>query len=315
MQTAQITDAVLMIRPTQFRKNEQTDDNFFQKDLHLRSECINQLAQLEFDNLARTLRDSGIKVFQYDDLGIDTPDSVFPNNWISFHSDGQVILYPMRAINRRKERRMDVLDRLKSQGYTYTSISNYAQHEKDDLFLEGTGSLILDRPQKKLYCAVSERSNEQLISKYAEEFKWTAVTFKAYQTVDKQRKLIYHTNVMMCIGISFALICLDCIDDPEEKEKVEQSLRNDGKEIITITEEQILQFAGNMLQLHGSNGPVIVMSLSAYCSLTPSQKDSLSKHGELLPSDLHIIETHGGGSARCMIAEVFLPNHPAPISI
>jgi len=162
----------------------------------LRSECINQLAQLEFDNLARTLRNSGIKVFQFDDLGIDTPDSVFPNNWISFHSDGQVILYPMRAINRRKERRMDVLDKLKSQGYTCTSISNYAQHEKDDLFLEGTGSLILDRPQKKLYCAVSERSNEQLISKYSEEFNWTAVTFKAYQTVDKQRKLIYHTNVI-----------------------------------------------------------------------------------------------------------------------
>jgi len=311
LHTAQITDAVVMIRPTQFRKNEQTDDNFFQKDLHLKSECINQLAQLEFDNLVRTLRNSGIKVFQFDDLENDTPDSVFPNNWISFHSDGQVILYPMRAINRRKERRMDILDKLRSQGYTYTSISNYAQHENEDLFLEGTGSLILDRPHKKLYCAVSERSNEQLISKYSDEFKWTAVNFKAYQTVDKQRKLIYHTNVMMCIGLSFALICLDCIDDPEEREKVELSLRNDGKEIITITEDQILQFAGNMLQLNGSNGPVIVMSLSAYCSLTTSQKDSLSKHGQLIPSDLHIIETHGGGSARCMIAEVFLPSHPS----
>jgi hypothetical protein len=306
---SQITSSVLMIRPTNFRKNEQTEDNYFQKELELKNVDVNQKAQQEFDQLVGKLHLAGIQVIQFSDLpDTDTPDSVFPNNWVSFHADGEVILYPMRAENRRKERRMDIMVQLKKEGFTINNITDYSPFEEEDLFLEGTGSLILDRIHKKIYCGISERCNEQLVNRYAKEFKWTPVAFRAYQTVENERKLIYHTNVMMCIGMNFALICLDCIDNKEEREKVVQSLEADGKEIISITEDQVGQFAGNMLQLQGKNGPVIVMSLSAYNALNPSQKDALSKHGDLIPSDLHVIETNGGGSARCMIAEIFLPN-------
>jgi hypothetical protein len=214
----------------------------------------------------------------------------------------------MRAMNRRKERRADITDQLKSRGFTINLlIKDYTHFENEDLFLEGTGCIILDRPHRKLYCSLSDRSSEKLVTQYAKEFNWTPVTFKAYQTVENQRKLIYHTNVMMCVGVSFALVCLDCIDDKEERDNVLHHLQSDGKEIVVITEDQVEKFTGNMLQLQGRSGSVIVMSLSAFSALTPTQKDTLSKHGEIICSDLHTIETYGGGSARCMIAEIFLP--------
>jgi len=297
---------VIMVRPTKFRKNEQTsEDNYFQKSIKINH--INTLAQLEFDNFVQKLSNHVTVISVEDTLAADTPDSIFPNNWISFHMDGEVILYPMYAVNRRAERRMDILDTLKLLGYQVKDIIDYSLYEQKNLFLEGTGSLILDRPNKKLYCAISERCHERLVNKYAQEFHWKVIPFSAYQTVGNQRKRIYHTNVMLCIGIHFVVICLDSIDDLKEREAVESEFRADGKEIIKITEEQVLQFAGNVLQLQGKNGPIIAMSQSAYNAFTDEQKSQLSRHGELIYSDLNIIETCGGGSARCMLAEVFLP--------
>jgi len=306
MEASQITDTVLMIRPTNFRKNEQTsEDNFFQKSSQLIN--INTLAQREFDSFVTKLQNAGIKIVQTDDTNADTPDSIFPNNWVSFHADGEVILYPMYAVNRRAERRLDILDKIMQAGYMIQNISDYSPFELQNLFLEGTGSLIFDRCHKKLYCALSERCHETLVRRFAEEFRWKAITFTAYQTVQNQRKRIYHTNVMMSIGIHYALICLDSIDDLAEREKVETELLADGMEIVDITEEQVNQFAGNILQLQGKNGPIIAMSQSALNSLNEKQKRQLSKHGEIIAADLNVIETCGGGSARCVLAEIFLP--------
>jgi hypothetical protein len=310
MREAQITNSILMIRPTHFKKNDQTTDNYFQKDRTEldTSQSINKTAQQEFDTFVHKLQSAGINVVQLDDLRDDTPDSVFPNNWVSFHSNGEVVLYPMRALNRRKERRADILDQLKSRGFAINRlITDYTHFEDEDIYLEGTGCIIFDRPHRKFYCSLSERSSEKLVIQYAKDFNLTPVTFKAYQTVDNQRKLIYHTNVMMCVGVNFALVCLDCIDDKEERENLLHHLQSDGKEVVAITSDQIEKFAGNMLQLQGRNGSVIVMSLSAYNALTVSQKATLSKHGEIIYSDLHTIEKFGGGSARCMMAEIFLP--------
>jgi len=298
-----------MIRPAKFRKNEQTsEDNYFQKSANTKMN-INSLAQLEFDNFVQKLENRGIKVLQFEDnLKEDTPDSIFPNNWISFHTEGDVILYPMHAVNRRAERRMDILDSLSHLGYNIKHISDYSPFEQKQAFLEGTGCLILDRPNRKFYCALSERCHEDLVKQFAEEFQWKAIPFSAFQSVHENRKRIYHTNVMMSVGSHFAVICLDSIDHLEERERVEGELHEDGKEIIRITEEQVERFCGNVLQLQGKNGPIIAMSLSAFNAFTEDQKNQLAKHGELVYSDLEIIETCGGGSARCMLAEVFLPN-------
>jgi len=298
---------VLMIRPTKFRKNEQTEnDNYFQMDSNINNN-VNITAQLEFDSFVTRLRNAGIKIIQFEDnLSADTPDSVFPNNWISFHSDGEVILYPMYAVNRRAERRLDIVETLMQSGYE-TKLIDYSHHEQKNLFLEGTGSLIFDRPNKKVYCALSERCHEKLVKKFSEEFHWKAIPFSAYLTVENQRKRIYHTNVMMSIGIHYAVICVDSIDDLEERERVVRELRADGKEIVKISQEQVHQFAGNVLQLQGKNGPLIIMSQSAYNSMTDEQMSQLARHGEIICSDLKTIETCGGGSARCMLAEVFLP--------
>jgi len=176
---------------------------------------------------------------------------------------------------------------------------------KKNLFLEGTGSLIFDRPNKKVYCALSERCHESMVKKFSEEFHWKAITFSAYLTVENERKRIYHTNVMMSIGIHYAVICVDSIDDLEERKRVVRELRADGKEIVKISQEQVQQFAGNVLQLQGKNGPLIIMSQSAYNSMTVKQMGQLARHGEIICSDLKTIETCGGGSARCMLAEVF----------
>lgn len=307
----QTTNTVLMIRPVQFRMNEQTAvNNYYQKVLDaLTPETVNTKAQEEFDHFADVLKQNGVNVVVVQDTKEpDTPDSIFPNNWISFHENGDVVLYPMFAENRRLERREDVLDILEEQDFVIENVMDYTSAEEENMFLEGTGSMILDRANKKVYCALSPRAEEELVIQFCEDHEMLPVIFESYQTVNGERKLIYHTNVMMCLGETFAVICLDSIDDKNERKNVVKQLKEDGKEIIEITEEQVNNFAGNMLELTNDKGEkLLIMSTQAYNILTPNQIKTLEKHARIVHSSLDIIEACGGGSARCMLAEVFLP--------
>jgi len=305
----QITDTIMMIRPVAFRMNEQTAvNNYFQEDLDLKNAEINRRAQEEFDGFVEKLKSVGVNVIViHDDLLMDTPDSIYPNNWISLHQTGDIALYPMFAENRRRERREEVLERLEEEGFLIHNVYDYTEAENEGLFLEGTGNLLLDRVNRKAYCALSPRADEELLIEFCEDFEYTPVIFVANQTVDGQRLPIYHTNVMMCLGDSFCVICLDAIDDSQERKNVVKHLKNDGKEIIEISEDQMHHFAGNMLQVQGKDSTYLVMSQSAKDSLTQAQIDTIHKYSKILTSDLTTIETCGGGSARCMMAEVFLP--------
>ena len=307
----QTTNSILMIRPVAFRMNEQTTvNNYYQKVLDgLLPATVNAKAQQEFDAFVEKLTAVGVDVTVVDDdSNLDTPDSIFPNNWISFHENGDVALYPMFAENRRAERREDILDLLEDKGFVINNIVDYTSAEEDGFFLEGTGSLLLDRTNSKAYCALSPRADEELFIEFCEDFDYAPVIFEAFQTVDSERKLIYHTNVMMCLGETFAVICSDCIDDKKERKMVLDNLKDYGKEVILITESQMNNFAGNMLELRGANDKrYLVMSAAAHQVLTPKQIEQLEKHAEILSSSLDTIEACGGGSARCMMAEIFLP--------
>ena len=306
----QITNTILMIRPVQFRMNEQTAvNNYFMEDIDLHVNTINLKAQQEFDTFVAILRAKGIEVIVIEDtLDPDTPDSIFPNNWISFHSNGTVVIYPMFAENRRKERREDILDILEANGFLIEHVVDYTSAEEEGLFLEGTGSILMDRVNQKVYCALSDRAHEELVIEFCEDFDCTPVIFTAYQSVNGERLPIYHTNVMMCMGETYAVICLDSIDDKKERKDVIDHLKKNGKEIIEITEEQMHHFAGNMLQVEGPSGErYLIMSSAAYGSLRPDQIRKLEKYNPIVHSPLDTIETCGGGSARCMMAEVFLP--------
>jgi hypothetical protein len=307
----QTTNSILMIRPVAFRMNEQTAvNNYYQKVLDgLLPATVNAKAQQEFDVFVEKLRSVGVDVTVVDDKeNSDTPDSIFPNNWISFHENGDVALYPMFAENRRLERREDILDTLEEKGFIIDNIMDYTSAEEDGFFLEGTGSLLLDRENGKAYCALSPRADEELFIEFCEDFEFTPVIFEAFHTVNNERKLIYHTNVMMCLGETFAVICADCIDDKKERKMVLESLKGDEKEIILITEEQVNNFAGNMLEVKGADDRrYLVMSASAHQSLTKKQIAQLEEHVTILSSSLDTIEACGGGSARCMMAEIFLP--------
>lgn len=307
----QTTNSILMIRPVAFRMNEQTAvNNYYQKILDgLSPKTVNAKAQAEFDAFVAKLRAVGVDVTVVEDtLDPDTPDSIFPNNWISFHGNGDVALYPMFAKNRRVERREDILDVLEDKGFIINEIMDYTSAEEDGYFLEGTGSLLLDRENDKAYCALSPRADEELMIEFCEDFEYTPVIFEAFQTVNGERKLIYHTNVMMALGATYAVICADCIDDKKERKMVLDSLRGDEKEIVLITEDQVNNFAGNMLEVKGANDRrYLVMSDSAFKSLTKKQIAQLEEHVTILHSSLDTIEACGGGSARCMMAEIFLP--------
>ena len=307
----QTTNTILMVRPTNIRANEQTAiNNHYQKEIHDVTLLALQLkAEKEFDVFVEKLRNVGIDVIVFEPKdGLDTPDAHFPNNWISFHENGVVGLYPMFAENRRTERREDVLFKLEDEGFLINHIMDYRTAEDQGMFLEGTGALLLDRVNRKAYCALSNRADEELFIEFCEDFEFTPIIFTANQTVDGKREPIYHTNVMMCLGETFAVICLASIDDAKERKNVIKHLKEDGKEIIDITEAQVAKFAGNMLQVKGfDDKPYVIMSQAAYDSLTQDQIKKLEKHAEILSSSLSIIEACGGGSARCMMAEVFLP--------
>ncbi len=298
-----------MVRPVSFRMNEQTSvNNYFQKEVVTKSD-INTKAQEEFDAFVSKLRKVGVEVIVIEDTNsTDTPDALFPNNWISFHENGTVGVYPMFAENRRQERREDILETIENKGFVIKDIVDYTSAEEEGIFLEGTGSLLLDRENRRAYCALSARADEDLFIEFCEDFEYTPVIFIANQTVENKRVQIYHTNVMMCLGKQFAVICLDAIDDKKEKKNVISHLKESEKEIIKITEAQMHQFAGNMLQVKGAfEKEYLVMSDAARKSLTQDQVKKIEKYSEILSSDLTTIETSGGGSARCMMSEVFLP--------
>ena len=302
----QTTDTVLMIEPAAFGFNAETaQNNYFQ--INSENAETQTKALQEFNNFVEKLRSKGINVITVKDtLEPHTPDSIFPNNWISMHQDGTVVLYPMCAVNRRWERRNDILEILK-RNFSVKEIIDLSAPENDGKFLEGTGSMIFDHDNKMAYGSVSLRLDEKLFREFCEKFGFEPVVFHSYQTANNERLPIYHTNVMMCVADQFVVICLDCIDDETERVNVVNAIVNSGKEIIEISESQMQQFAGNMLQLQNPEGKkFLVMSLSAYQSLTPEQISNIEKYSEIIYSDLETIETNGGGSARCMLAEVFL---------
>ncbi|WP_347217077.1 arginine deiminase-related protein [Chryseobacterium sp.] len=304
----QTTDTVLMIEPIAFGYNAETaKNNYFQ--VEQTGSDIQLKALAEFNTFVGKLREKGINVITIKDtLDPHTPDSIFPNNWVSFHKDGKVVLYPMFASNRRVERRDDILESIKDQGFEITEIDDWSFPETQGHFLEGTGSMIFDHDNKIAYGSVSLRLDENLFREFCEKYDFTPVVFHSYQTVGTERLPIYHTNVMMCVADKFVVICLDCIDDELEREKVIETIKNSGKEIVEISEEQMQQFAGNMLQVQNKEGEkFLVMSQTAYQSLNPEQVAAIEKYCEIIYSDLNTIEVNGGGSARCMLAEVFLP--------
>ena len=307
----QITNTVLMVRPVRFRMNEETVvNNYFQEEMDLKNEEINRQAQQEFDVFVHKLREVGVKVIGVDDIyEQNTPDSVFPNNWITFHQNGNVAIYPMFAENRRRERREDILDKVEEEGFLIENVYDYTDAEQENIFLEGTGAMVLDRVHRKAYCALSPRADEELFIEFCEDFEYTPVIFKAYQEVDGKQVPIYHTNVMMALGEDFAIVCLDTITDKSERKNLLHHLKEDKKEIISITPEQMCQYAGNMLQVQGKDSTYLVMSDTAYNALTPQQIQTIEKYTQILHSNLETIETCGGGSARCMLAEVFNPRN------
>jgi hypothetical protein len=308
----QTTNTILMIRPVAFKLNEQTAiNNYFQQMTQdaVLPETINKQAQIEFDGLVTKLREVGVKVIVVDDTAKPhTPDSIFPNNWISFHENALCVYYPMFANNRRLERRDDILDIIENEGFEIENIMDYSSAEEDEIYLEGTGSMVLDRVNKKAYCSLSARADEELFIEFCEDFDYHPVIFESFQDVNQERKPIYHTNVMMSIGSTFAILCSESIDDKKERKMVVDFLKADKKEIITITNAQMLHFAGNMLEVIGKdNQNYLVMSQSAFDSLSQTQITQIEQHARIISTNLTTIETHGGGSARCMMAEVFLP--------
>jgi hypothetical protein len=293
---------LLLIRPAAFALNAQTAvNNYFQpQSADEDAVAIHTAALAEFDAMVQQLRDAEIDIVVVQDTSEPhTPDSIFPNNWVSFHEDGHV-LYPMYAANRRLERQLDIWSSLPPSDL----IIDLSEEENRGRFLEGTGSLVLDRPNRVAYAAISERTDASLVNRWCEAMKFEPVTFSALQSVVEERLPIYHTNVMMSVGEGFALWCPECIDDERERSTVETSLRSANKELITISETQMHSFAGNILQVFNrKNEPFILMSAAAEAALQGPALDTLKRHGSIISCAIPTIEKYGGGSARCMVCE------------
>jgi len=299
--------SILMVRPSSFRTNTQTlQNNHFQKISVFSDEIILQKTLIEFDNLVNKIRSYGIPVTVFqDDLIFDTPDSIFPNNWISFHTEKKIVLYPMYAENRRLERNENIIKKVESTGVVIDTILDYTKAELNNQFLEGTGSMVLDRKNKKAYASISERTSEILLDEFCDEFNYMPIVFESYQNHGNRSYLIYHTNVMMCVADKYSVICLESIKSEDEKKKVKQSLIDDGKEIIEISSKQLDCFSGNMIELIYNKKSYLVMSETAFKSLSVNQLSSINNYSEIIYSNVDTIESCGGGSVRCMIAEVF----------
>ena len=304
----QTTAHILMIRPVRFGFNEQTaTSNAFQnqafgKETQASSQ---EIALKEFDEMVAQLRKAGVDIIVIEDTpNPHTPDSIFPNNWISFHNDGTVILYPMQAENRRLERREDIVNGLQEK-FHVNKIIDLSSFEQEEKFLEGTGSMVLDRKNKIAYACISPRTHQEVLAEFALQTNYQIVAFEA---VDGNGKQIYHTNVLMCVGDMFSVVCLEAVSDLDERLQLRNSLESNGKRIVEITLAQMNQFAGNMLEVRSEKGDkMLVMSNAAYYSLTSSQIKILEDYCTIHHFDLSMIEGNGGGSARCMMAEVHLP--------
>lgn len=304
MGSSQTTNTILMIRPAAFGYNTQTAvNNAFQQESN--DADVNQKAQKEFDNFVNILQSHGINTFVINDTKTPhTPDSIFPNNWASYHQDGTVILYPMFAENRRDERNKNVLHKI-SEKYVICSIVDFTQHEIENRFLEGTGSIILDRKENIAYACLSPRTDKSLFNEFCKKLNYNPVVFNS---VDEKGQQIYHTNVIMCVADKYVVICLETIDNTDEKEKVINTITQSGKEIISINFSQMNHFAGNMLQVQNEKGEkFLVMSTQAYKSLNEEQIEKIESFNPIIHAPLYTIEQNGGGSARCMMAEIFLP--------
>ncbi len=305
-QHPQSTHHILMVRPGSFAFNDQTaPSNTFQSAGTGSAADIHRRALTEFDNMTEILRAAGVDVLVFEDTpDPPKPDAVFPNNWISFHHDGKVVLYPMMAENRRAERRRDVIGKL-SESFHVEEIIDLSAYEKEGKFLEGTGSMVLDRMQRIAYACLSPRTHPEVLKVFGDRLGYEMVSFRA---ADSRGVPLYHTNVVMCIGDGFAVVCLDAVADADERQELRLSLENTGKYIVEISADQLNSFAGNMLLAENRQGQkLLVMSSGAYESLSLSQRDALDDFARLLPVELDTIESNGGGSARCMMAEIHLP--------
>jgi hypothetical protein len=298
----QTTSKVLMVRPARFAFNEETaQNNFFQQETA--SDMVAEKAQEEFDAFVNLLRGKDVDVTVVQDTPEPwTPDSIFPNNWFSSHLSGELVLYPMFAENRRLERKPEVLDLLRRKR-NHRKLIDLTHWEKEGAFLEGTGSMIFDRHKGIAYCCLSPRTSEKVLADFCVRMNYDAVVFNA---TDKQGNLIYHTNVMMAVGTQVAVLCAEAIRDEKERQKVLSKLTTTGKVIVDLSLDQVTRFAGNMIEVKSRNGqPLMVMSTSAHEALTPAQENTISTFSQIVSADLHTIETNGGGSARCMLAELF----------
>jgi len=309
-QLRQAANALLMVRPVRFCYNNETAvDNAFMRDTSTGFKDPQSEARQEFDNYVSILRSKGVEVACFEDTPeLHKPDSIFPNNWISFHEDGTVVLYPMKANNRRIERRSDIIEGLeKLHNYKIQEKIDISQEEVNEKFLEGTGSIIFDYTNRIAYACISQRTDKELLEKIA-----TRLNFKvhAFTSVDENGLEIYHTNVMMCLAERFALVCVQSIRNDFEREALLKSLRETGHEVIFLSYEQIRCFAGNALEVCNREGNrFLIVSKKGYDSLTGDQKMVIEQYNEIVPIPLDTIETNGGGSARCMIADIRLPKH------
>lgn len=305
---SQATSRILMIRPVRFGFNEQTADSNAFQDINVAAQTkdvAQEDAVRAFDEMVRQLRAMGVNVLVYNDMPEPhTPDSIFPNNWVSFHASGTVVLYPVQADNRRLERRTDLIDDLATR-FHVAKVLDLTRFEAEGKFLEGTGSMVLDRMNRVAFASLSPRTHPDVLAEFSRRTGYRTVQFHA---ADAAGKPVYHTNVVMCIADTFAVVCLTAITNPDERLMVRQELERLGKRIIDISMEQMAAFAGNMLMVLTQKGQkLLVMSTRAYQSLTPRQIDLLEDYATLVHFDLNTIEGNGGGSARCMMAEVHLP--------
>lgn len=302
----------MMVRPYAFRANAETaDTNYFQVTENETDPAeTTRMAQEEFDSLVEKLRSAGIRVIVFqDDAYPDTPDAVFPNNWVSFHADGRIVVYPMYAPSRRGERREEMFDIIADDfGFEVEEIEDFSHFEDEGIYLEGTGSMVLDRANQIVYAAIGPRTDIQALETFCDRFDYEYVAFTAVHKVGEERKPIYHTNVMMGMGSSFVVVCLNAIDNTRDKQGVLENLKSSGRKLVEISESQMDNFAGNILCLQGNQGKEIcVMSSRAFQSLRKDQIELIQKYATIVHSPLDTIEKLGGGSARCMMAEVFLP--------
>ena len=313
---SQTTSHVMMVEPTCFNYNPQTaKDNAFQRKMTgLTNEDVHRRAMHEFNELARKLTQAGIAVNRTKDTQQASEDAVFPNNWISFHEDEngrqRIVLYPMMSERRRLERRNDLVSEWKHK--LDADVVDYTKYENEGKFLEGTGSMVLDRVNRVAYACESQRTHKDIFHRFCHDLGYLPYLFKSYSRGEfGQLAPIYHTNVMMSVGTSLAIVCLESIVDIAQREKVQTRLREDGKVVVPITLEQVNHFAGNVLELKSSDdSSYLVMSTQAYNSFSEDQRDVFLKHvNGIIHSSLETIETLGGGGARCMLAEVFPPNN------